>query len=431
MHFGIRGAREVADNPRSASGTENVRLLYLIHEPWPTFRNDVAVLFGKSLPKLGLRSDLVTDRGEGDETWRGGRALLFRAPRWRALWHLSKVWHNMRALVAAKPADYDAIQVRDMPVSALLGLAAARLKGLAFFYWMSFPKSESHVLRARSRGPRAGLRYWFPLLQGHLGCWLLYRIVLPRADHVFVQSRRMLENLAERGVPVEAMTPVPMGVDTDAATAEAVPPAEDPRLANKRVAVYLGTLDRERGIELLLETLALARKEEPELLLVLAGDTKDTAHRAWLKQTAERLGVSDAVVWTGWLPTFDAWRYVRAAEVGLSPCPRGDLLDVGSPTKAVEYMALGIPVVCNDNPDQAQVIGESGAGLCVNLSAAAFSAALLELLADPTRRRTMSEAGRAYVSRTRSYDQLAQQAANAYRRVLKADGDRKTVSVTK
>ena len=58
------------------------------------------------------------------------------------------------------------------------------------------------------------------------------------------------------------------------------------------------------------------------------------------------------VLLTGWLPQPAALGYAVRAEVGLSPIPRGTLFDVSSPTKLVEYLALGIPGVANDIPDQ-------------------------------------------------------------------------------
>lgn len=403
-----------------------IRILYFVPEAWPTFRNDVAVLFGRALPPLGVTSDIVTARGDAEAKWDGGKAILYREPSSRALQYAAKGWHVLKTLVAAKPSHYDAIQVRDMPLVAFLGLMFARWKGMAFFHWLSFPTSELQVARANELGPRSGLRYWFPLVQGRLGTWLLYRVVLPHADHIFVQSDRMKTDLVLRGLPGARMTAVPMGVDIGGADPAKVRSSDDPRLSGKRIIVYLGTLDRERGIELLIEMLAIARRHERNLVLVLAGDTDDARHRTALKAISDRLGVAEAVVWTGWLPAMDAWRYVLAAEVALSPIPRGNLLDSASPTKTIEYLALGVPVVGNDNPDQERVLRDSGAGVCVTLSPESFAAALLALLADPGTRERMATRGRDFVRRFRNYDLLARQVAQVYAQLVRPGTDRST-----
>ncbi len=399
---------------------KRIHLLFVSHESWPTFRPDVAVLFGKYLPRFGVTSDLVTEHELGDQqevyAWGGGQALLCQVPHSRAGQYFAKTWHNLRMLVNIDKREYDGIQVRDMPVAALAGLIAAKLKGIPFFYWMSFPQSEGQIARARARGPAAGMRYWFPLIQGTIGKWLLYRIILPHADHIFVQTNKMLEDVAGQGIAAERMTAVPMGVDLEVAQPDQIMPSDDVRLNGKRVAVYLGALDQARNIETLFEMLAIVRRQIPNVLLVLAGDTQDAQHRAWLKQEAARLGVADAILWTGWLPTLQAWRYVRAAEVGLSPIPRGFLLDCGSPTKAIEYMALGLPVLGNDNPDQAQVVRDGQAGLCVTLEPKAFAQALTSLLEDSSRCRQMAISGQQYVRNVRSYDKLAELVAQTYQR---------------
>ena len=102
------------------------------------------------------------------------------------------------------------------------------------------------------------------------------------------------------------------------------------------------------------------------------------------------------------------------AEVGLSPIPRGPLFDVSSPTKLVEYLALGIPSVANDIPDQAQVIDESGAGLCVPMQAPDFAEATLRLLGDPALAARLGQRGPDWVRANRSYDILARRVAQAY-----------------
>ena len=79
----------------------------------------------------------------------------------------------------------------------------------------------------------------------------------------------------------------------------------------------------------------------------------------------ERLGIADRVVFTGALPRDEAFAYVRAADVCLSPIYPSPMLDVASPTKLVEYMALAKPVIANEHPEQTQVLDASGGGLHV------------------------------------------------------------------
>jgi glycosyltransferase involved in cell wall biosynthesis len=401
-----------------------MRLLFATIEPCPTFRPDVAALFGKFLPRLGVATDIVAERGntDGEVRWGGGEALLVSSRGARPGKYLANMAHYLRALFGADRRRYHAIQVRDMPLVALLGLVAARLKRLPFFYWMSFPAPEGQIMLARKRGLSMGLAaYLFPLLwRGWFYHFVLYRIVLPLADHVFVQSERMRDDLAARGISPAKLTPVVMGVDLERSVPERITAAEEPRLMGKRVLVYLGTLARGRQIEILFDVLRRVRERYADALLVLVGEAEDQAQERWLRSRARDAGVADAVLFTGWLPIEEGWRYVRAAEVGLAPYPRGSLLDSGSPTKVIEYLALGVPVVANDNPDQERVLRDGGGGLCVQLDAAQFADAICTLLADAPLRQAMAARGQTYVRAARGYHVLAKQVADKYAELLHA-----------
>jgi glycosyltransferase involved in cell wall biosynthesis len=396
------------------------RLLSFIPDGFPTFRPDVRVLFGETLPKYGVCADLVAQAAAecpADELpqWPAGKCYVCRHGGGRMQNLLRAFRHNLRMLWQTRPGTYDAIQVRDMVFFAVPALWRARWLKLPFFYWMSFPMSEASIDLARLQGLKLGLvRFLFVAFKGYVGRWLLYSYVLPRADHVFVQSDRMREDVAAEGIAIGQMTPVPMGADMAHIDRLAVVPSSDPRLTGKRVVVYLGTLDRTRRIDFLFEVVQKVLPRFPDLLLVLAGEAPEEIDRVWMNERAVELGVEHAVLKTGWLPTEQAWQYVKAAEIGLSPIRPSYLFDCGSPTKAIEYLALGIPAVANNQPDQAKVLGESQAGICVPYSVDDFADAVMTVLQNPELAAEMRERGPGYVRACRSYDTLGQMVAGKY-----------------
>src|SRR5687767_5517402 len=131
------GRTAAADSADSAG--RPLRLLLSVPEPHPTHRPDVAVLFGRYLPRLGVRSDLVgCHAGEQPPPWPGGAALTRPAARRGLGRHWGSLLADLRLLRLARHG-YDAVVVRDKTLGALLGLLAARLAGVPFIYWMSFP----------------------------------------------------------------------------------------------------------------------------------------------------------------------------------------------------------------------------------------------------------------------------------------------------
>jgi glycosyltransferase involved in cell wall biosynthesis len=403
------------------------RILYFIPEPWPTFRVDVTVLFGQKLPHLGIFSDLVASPNGAESeysNWEGGNAHLASRKTDRFGRHLQYLLHVLAELRRADPAVYQAIQVRDMPVIAAIVMLFARYRRIPFCYWMSYPISRGLMDLALARRREGQILRWIPTwLRGRVGQFALSRFVLRDADIVFVQSERMRDELIEDGVSTELVVPVPMGVDCAALRTVSLSPEIQARFSGRRVIAYLGTLDRPREIQTLFQMLAIIRAQLPQVVLMLVGDTRDNGHRDWLLSQARSLGVADSIHWTGWLPMADAMQHVLHAEVALSPVPRGSLLDCSSPTKVPEYLALGIPVVCNDNPDQKALIEASGAGTCVPYTAGSFAAAVLAWMAMPEdERHERILRGKEHVKRFRDYDAIALAVAAVYKRNLTASG---------
>jgi glycosyltransferase involved in cell wall biosynthesis len=84
------------------------------------------------------------------------------------------------------------------------------------------------------------------------------------------------------------------------------------------------------------------------------------------------------------------------------------MLDVASPTKLVEYMALGLPVVANDQPEQALILRQSRAGVCVRWGARHFARGVRWLVArGPVERARMGRQGREWVEANRTYARIA------------------------
>ncbi|MCP9757868.1 glycosyltransferase [Aquitalea sp. S1-19] len=395
------------------------RLLYLTREKCPSFRPDLAQLFGVELPKLGWLCDIaaVEDASAGGG-WLAGDVFLQHAGGTGG-----RVMASLRAALSLftlpSRQQYCAIQVRDRAIGALIGLLAARWHGLPFFYWMSFPLAEEmqDVGKGRIHAEVSVWRRLFWRIRGRISAWVLYRWVLPRADHVFVQSDAMKYMLTDKGVLSERMTPVPMGVSLPATLDQLEPPA-DRRLCGRKLLVYLGALERRRHPELMLEAMVQVVQEEPDAYLVLVGDAELPGDRQWLDREIVRLGLTKYVHITGWLPAHEARCYLKEARLGLSPIPRSRVFDVSSPTKVAEYLAYGVPVIANDLPDQEILLDACAGGLCVPLTADGFSTAILALLRDPVRARQMGEQGRSRIALLRSYPVLAAMLANRYSQLL-------------
>lgn len=392
------------------------RILQLVPEPLPSFRADVATLFGKYLPRYGVACDIVGKAGQG-ELDGNGFASARRPPRHPRRWRneLAFAWLCVKAAWTAPRADCDMLQVRDMVSIGFLVLLIARLRGLRFAYWVSFLMSEGRIERARAElARRRSLHYTLVLWKGLLERFLLYRIVLARADHVFVQSEAMLERMAARGVPRARMTAVPMGVDTERMGPGGVAPRRLPGWEDAPVLAYLGTLDRSRHLDRVLDTLAILRRQFPAARLLLIGDSPTASDLDLLRAHARRLGLDEAMHITGWLAADAALPLLAGADAAISYIPRGELFDISSPTKLLEYLALAVPCVGNDTPDQVRVLSASDAGWLTESTPEAMAAGVAAIFADRAAARTKAARGPDFIEQHRSYRVLAAGLAARY-----------------
>lgn len=398
-----------------------LRLFYFVTDAHPAWRVDLTELFSRELKNLGIRTDWSMrrhDAGLWVRTYAGEEEIFLPAalpgipiatPIVRRLGELIGEFRIAFHLLFGK--HYDIIQVRDdRYLAAALAMLVARIRTSKFVYWVSFPFPENDLEKARHR---IGLSRLFLNLRGHSMAWWLYKIVLRNADHVFVQSERMKAEIAAYGVPANAMTPVPMGVPASLlrwSTHHTFP-------IRQNTIVYLGTLAQVRHLEVLLDAFALVIRQVPSAQLILVGQGDVLSEQLFLEERCKSLGIVGQVEFTGFLGKEEAWGHAASASVCVSPIANNRVLNVGSPTKLYEYMALGRPVVANDHPEQERVLKESNAGLCVKWGAKNFADAIVWLLKNRDEAEAMGKRGPDWIERFQCYDKIAIAVARQYRRL--------------
>jgi glycosyltransferase involved in cell wall biosynthesis len=409
---------------RSARSDDKLDILFVTSDLYPPFRPAAKAVFAEGLAARGHRIDWLMQAAapatsSGEQRFKGGTAYVAAtnsgSTRWARLRrHLADVRNDCRVFGLLKRHRYSLVQIKDKYVGALLAILAAKLRGVPVFYWLAYPHGEASLYAANSGVARYGVLY---RLRGTLQRWLLYRVIMPACTHIFVQSEQMRLDVAREGIPLERMTAVPSSLNLrDLDTTQTASAAGE--ATQSSTIVYLGTLLRERQLDFIVRAHALVVAEVPNAKLTFVGSGWMPDDEQLLRQEAERLGIADSVTITGWLPMPEAWQHVRRAALCVSPYVPVPILRSTSPTKLIEYMALGKPVVANDHPEQADVLRQSGAGLVCGWSEREFAAAMVELLKDPARSAQMGAAGRRYVAEHRTHWAMVELVAGRYRQHL-------------
>lgn len=180
--------------------------------------------------------------------------------------------------------------------------------------------------------------------------------------------------------------------------------SEIPRLPFEEIdpnlIVFLGSLTREQGLDIMIESMVKLRRIVPGARLRVVGDGPESAS---LKRLAVENGVSDAVEFMGFIEDdARAAELVAEGAVGIAPYPRTSdtYKRFADPGKVKIYLAAGLPVVISRVPRVAELIEESGAGIAVEPDTGSLTDALASILSSPQNAREMranaSELGKKY-----------------------------------
>ncbi len=220
----------------------------------------------------------------------------------------------------------------------------------------------------------------------------LERSLLRRFSQVSTISEKMYERLLAKGVTPAQASLFPNWVDLQAVQPQPHPSifrAELGLADDDVVALYAGNMGEKQGLEILIEA-ARQLQEQPRLMFVLAG-----AGSARARLEALAAGLPN-VRWLPLQPVERLNELLNLADIHLLP-QRADAADLVMPSKLTGMLASGRPVVATAAPDTQVARVVNGCGLVVVPGdVQAFTAALLELAADPVRRHELGLAARAY-----------------------------------
>jgi len=236
------------------------------------------------------------------------------------------------------------------------------------------------------------------------------------ADHVISTNESYRAIALDRGAcDPQNVTVVRSGPDTT--TMRPVIPRTDLRKGRRYLAVYLGVMGPQDGVDATLHALdRLIRKHgrtDCSLALLGFGDCLDE-----LKQLTHDLDLDDYVTFTGRVGPTEIADYLSTADLGLGPDPKSPLNDVSTMNKTMEYMAYALPVLTFDLAET-RVSAEHAARYVEPGDLAGFAAAWDDLLRDDSERVRLGTIGRERVSRELDWTPQARRYVEVWERVLK------------
>src|SRR5208337_662520 len=117
--------------------------------------------------------------------------------------------------------------------------------------------------------------------------------------------------------------------------------------------LYIGKIDKHRGVDLAVRALPKLRRDFPNVTLTIVGDGTE---RRRLQELALSLGIENAIRFPGWVEHGETGEYIKKSTVCLIPHLKSEHTDTTVPNKLLDYMALGKSIVASDCLPMKQII---------------------------------------------------------------------------
>jgi phosphatidylinositol alpha-mannosyltransferase len=184
--------------------------------------------------------------------------------------------------------------------------------------------------------------------------------------------------------------------------------------SNTKTILFLGRLEKRKGLEYLLDAYQLLKNKYPEVVLKIAGSG---AKRKSLEKYIDQNKISD-VTFLGFIPESEKVSLMTNATVYCSPAPYGESFGI----VLLESMAVGTPVVAGNNAGYSGVMTGTGMLSLVNPRSTQDFAQRLELmLYNADVRKLWRQWAKQEVYKYR-FENIADMYENVYKKALKENG---------
>ncbi len=160
--------------------------------------------------------------------------------------------------------------------------------------------------------------------------------------------------------------------------------------------LYVGNLEAYQGVDLLLESFAIAARATQGVdLAIIGGTSRDVAS---YRRMAETLGIGERTYFLGPRPLEELDKNLAEADILVAPRIRG----INTPMKIFPYLHSGRAVLATDLPTHSQILTPEVAMLAAP-TPQGFAEAIVRLTEDVDLRRRLGERGRAFVEANHTF----------------------------
>lgn len=174
---------------------------------------------------------------------------------------------------------------------------------------------------------------------------------------------------------------------------------------DEKIVLYMGRLNKTKGIPLLIKAFADISKELNNVRLVLVGP--DDGYQSVLEEQVQELKVDNKVIFTGFVSNDEKMAAFVDADVFVTPSFSG------FPVTFLEACACGTPIITTNNGDKLDWIHEK-AGYVVEYDKDQLRDAIIKILSDEGLRRRFGDEGRRLIRVEFGWDKIVKRIERIY-----------------
>jgi glycosyltransferase involved in cell wall biosynthesis len=244
--------------------------------------------------------------------------------------------------------------------AALTSIIAGRIKGKKIVLDLHENYPEMRLAREWVPGKFNGLLKFRTILQK-----LWETICCKFCDHIIVVVNEGKSRLMDKKIPADKISVIMNTVDLNVFSDKNVKHLENLQIPNDSFVIcFIGIFAPDKGIDIAIKAMPHVLKKVPNARLLIVGHGRNEEQ---YKKLAEKLGISNEVIFSGWVDMMDLPSYIAKCDVGLALHEKNPQRDTTIPHKIFQYMAMGKPVLVSDAKPLARIVAETGCGLSVDV----------------------------------------------------------------
>lgn len=268
------------------------------------------------------------------------------------------------------------IQVRDLTFPLFIALIFKFFFRKKVIYQKSFPheyRKKENALNSQHKFP------WLVQLNTQLENNLLH-FLMKFCDAILPISKYMAKNLQrDYGLPENKMHPFGLGFQFENISINKK--RQNTSLQDNIKLIYIGTLSISREFDTLLHGLSkvISKIKNKKIEIEFVGGNHQEIQA--LSKIAKQLNIQECCYFTGKIKRNLVYEKILQSHIGISWFGTDIRFSDASPTKMIEYLSFGIPVVAVDTVIMHNdILKATTGGLCCKVDADDFSRKLQEII---------------------------------------------------